>query len=135
MESLADSGAIALENALLHDEQRRTFFETAEALADAIEKRDPYTGGHTQRVRDFSGAIGRELALDRDTAEKLELAAILHDIGKIGVEDRVLRKPGRLTDEEFALMSHASRHRLLHPQPYQVPGKSHPGDAAPPRTA
>jgi HD-GYP domain-containing protein (c-di-GMP phosphodiesterase class II) len=109
MESLADSGAIALENALLHDEQRRTFFETAEALADAIEKRDPYTGGHTQRVRDFSGAIGRELALDKDFAEKLDLAAILHDIGKIGVEDRVLRKPGRLTDEEFALMS-------LHPE-------------------
>jgi len=109
MESLADSVAIALENALLHDEQRRTFFETAEALADAIEKRDPYTGGHTRRVRDFSKAITEELSLDKDIMERLDLAAILHDVGKIGVEDRVLRKPGRLTDEEFACM-------CLHPE-------------------
>jgi len=110
MESLADHVAIALENALLHDEQRRTFFQTAEALADAIEKRDPYTGGHTRRVHDFSGAIGIELNLDKDSLEMLDLAAILHDIGKIGVEDRVLRKPGKLTDEEFALMCQHPEH-------------------------
>ena len=109
MESLADNVAIALENALLHDQQRKTFFETAEALADAIEKRDPYTGGHTKRVRDTSKSIGLELGLDPDTMEKLDLASILHDIGKIGVEDSILRKPGKLTDQEFAQMA-------LHPE-------------------
>jgi len=109
MQSLADTVAIALENALLHDEQRRAFFQTAEALADAIEKRDPYTGGHTMRVRDFSGAIAEALGLDKELRESLELAAILHDIGKIGVEDRILRKPGKLTDEEF-------RQMCLHPE-------------------
>lgn len=109
MQSLADTVAIALENALLHDEQRRAFFETAEALADAIEKRDPYTGGHTMRVRDFSAAIAEQMGMDRELRESLELAAILHDIGKIGIEDRILRKPGKLTDEEF-------RQMCLHPE-------------------
>ncbi len=104
MTSLADQVAIALENAFLYQEQRVTFFQTAEALALAIEKRDIYTGGHTKRVRDFSVAIGRELGLTPEEREKLELSAILHDIGKIGIEDRVLRKPGKLDDEEFAQM-------------------------------
>ncbi len=105
MERLADQVAIALENARLYEEQKQTFFQTAEALATAIEKRDPYTGGHTKRVSDFSLAIGEEMKLKPEVMERLELASILHDIGKIGVEDRILRKPGRLTPEEFAQMS------------------------------
>jgi len=104
MESLADSVAIALENAFLHDQQRKTFLQTAEAMATAIDKRDPYTGGHTQRVSDFAKAIAKELNLDKETMERLELASILHDIGKIGIEDRILRKPDKLTDEEFTQM-------------------------------
>ncbi len=105
MESLADQVAIALENARLYEEQKQTFFQTAEALATAIEKRDPYTGGHTKRVSDFSLAIGEEMGLSPEELENLKLSAILHDIGKIGVEDRILRKPGRLTKEEFLQMS------------------------------
>jgi HD-GYP domain-containing protein (c-di-GMP phosphodiesterase class II) len=104
MQSLADQVAIALENAFLYQAQRQTFFQTAEALALAIEKRDIYTGGHTRRVRDFSVAIGEELGLDAEAMENLELSAILHDIGKIGIEDRILRKPGKLDDDEFAQM-------------------------------
>ncbi len=110
MQSLSDQVAIALDNAFLYEDQRRTFFQTAEALALAIEKRDIYTGGHTKRVRDYSVAIGEEMELTGEEREKLELAAILHDIGKIGIEDRILRKPGKLDDEEFAQMrSHAEQ--------------------------
>ncbi|MBU2515738.1 HD domain-containing protein [bacterium] len=104
MENLSDQVAIALENARLYEEQKEMFFETAEALATAIEKRDPYTGGHTRRVREFSLAIGRQLDLTDDLLELLEITAILHDIGKIGVDDAVLRKPGKLNDEEYEKM-------------------------------
>jgi HD-GYP domain-containing protein (c-di-GMP phosphodiesterase class II) len=102
LEALADQVAIALENARLYEEQRQTFLQTAQALAAAIEKRDIYTGGHTRRVRDYSLATAKYLTLDPADREWLELAAILHDVGKIGVDDIVLRKPGKLTDEEFA---------------------------------
>ncbi len=104
LESLSDQVAIALENARLYEQQKEMFFETAEALAAAIEKRDPYTGGHTRRVRDFSLATGRHLGLSDEELELLEITAILHDIGKIGVDDAILRKPGKLTDEEFDKM-------------------------------
>ena len=104
LESLADQVAIALENAGLYEHQKIMFMQTAEALATAIEKRDPYTGGHTKRVRDFSMAAAKYLDLDQKIMDWLELAAILHDAGKIGVDDQVLRKPGRLTKEEFDQM-------------------------------
>ncbi len=101
MESLADQVAIALENARLYEDQKQTFLETAQALAAAIEKRDIYTGGHTKRVRDFCMVCAKFLDLDDQEKEWLELSAILHDIGKIGIDDRILRKPGKLTDDEF----------------------------------
>lgn len=101
---LADQVAIAVENAKLYDELKRTFLDTAEALAEAIEQRDPYTGGHTRRVLNYSVAVGRELNLSEEEIENLKLSAILHDIGKIGVEDSILRKQGPLTKEEFESM-------------------------------
>ncbi|MBU2645094.1 GAF domain-containing protein [bacterium] len=101
LEQLADQVAIALENARLYKEQKIMFRKTAEAIVTAIEKRDPYTGMHTKRVRDFSMATARYLDLSGEDLEWLELAAILHDTGKIGVDDQILRKPGKLTREEF----------------------------------
>ncbi|MBI5049235.1 MAG: GAF domain-containing protein [Deltaproteobacteria bacterium] len=100
----SDQVAIALDNARLYEEIRETFFATAEALAEAIEKRDPYTGGHTKRVVYYSLAAARYLNLSSKELEFLKLSAILHDIGKIGVEDRVLKKPGKLDGEEAELM-------------------------------
>ncbi|MCK5236012.1 MAG: GAF domain-containing protein, partial [Deltaproteobacteria bacterium] len=97
--------AIALDNARLYSELREAFYATSESLAEAIEKRDPYTGGHTKRVLAFSLAIGIEMALDTEAIDDLKLAAILHDIGKIGIDDAILRKNGRLNDEEFKSMS------------------------------
>jgi putative nucleotidyltransferase with HDIG domain len=72
------------------------------ALATALDARDPYTAGHSERVSVLSIAIGRSLQLPADQLEVLRLGALLHDIGKIGVPDRILMKPGPLTDEEFS---------------------------------
>jgi HD-GYP domain-containing protein (c-di-GMP phosphodiesterase class II) len=99
--SLSHEVAIAVDNVRLYNELRETFYQTAEALADAIEKRDPYTGNHTRRVMHYSMAISRFMDLTEIEIENLRLAAILHDIGKIGVEDSVLRKNGELNDEEY----------------------------------
>ncbi len=103
-QTFAAQVAIALENARLYEELKNTFIETAEALATSIEARDPYTGGHTKRVVHYSLAVGRELGLDEEELEQLEVAAVLHDIGKIGVDDAVLRKPGKLEPDELAQM-------------------------------
>ncbi len=99
--SLSHEVAIAVDNARLYNELRETFYQTAEALADAIEKRDPYTGNHTRRVMHYSIGISRFMNLTETEMENLRLAAILHDIGKIGVEDSVLRKDGKLTADEY----------------------------------
>jgi putative nucleotidyltransferase with HDIG domain len=71
------------------------------ALAAALDARDPYTAGHSQRVADLSVSIGRRMQLSDADIESLRLGALLHDIGKIGVSDAVLRKPSKLTAEEF----------------------------------
>ncbi len=99
--SLSNEVAIAVDNARLYNELRETFYQTAEALADAIEKRDPYTGDHTKRVMHYSMGIARYLPLSDEEKENLMLAAILHDVGKIGVEDSVLRKDAELNDDEY----------------------------------
>ncbi|MFQ5330199.1 MAG: HD domain-containing phosphohydrolase [Thermodesulfobacteriota bacterium] len=97
--------AIALDNARLYEELRQTFFTTAGALAEAIEKRDPYTGGHTKRVLKYSTAIAEQLDLQPREMETLKLSAVLHDIGKIGVEDKILRKSDKLDADEMAAMN------------------------------
>jgi putative nucleotidyltransferase with HDIG domain len=103
--ALANQVAVAIENANLYEELKETFYGTAQALAETIEKRDPYTGGHTKRVMNYSLAIGRYLGLDKTEMDNLKLAAILHDIGKIGIRDNVLLKEDRLTPEEFESMN------------------------------
>ena len=96
--------AHALENARLYAAQQRLYVETVTALAEAVEKRDPYTGGHLHRVVAYSLLLGRELGIDAESLERLALGATLHDIGKIGVPDQVLLKPGKLDDDEAAAM-------------------------------
>jgi HD-GYP domain-containing protein (c-di-GMP phosphodiesterase class II) len=106
--SLADQVAIALDNARLYQEQEEMFFQTVESFADAIEKRDPYTGGHTQRVTLYSLAIARYLHLKPIEKKWLKIASTLHDIGKIGIEDEILKKPDQLSAEEYDVMKHHS---------------------------
>ena len=77
------------------------YLEAIRALAMALDARDPYTAGHSERVSALSVAIGRQMRLDETTLEVLRLGALLHDIGKIGISDHVLRKPGPLTPDEY----------------------------------
>lgn len=106
---LANQVAPAIENASLYAELREVFHETALTLSDALECRDTYTGGHTRRVCEYSLAIGESLGLSAGVLDKLKLSAILHDIGKIGVDDAILRKAGPLNPEEFLQMKQHTR--------------------------
>lgn len=85
-------------------ETRDLFFGTVSALSQAIDAKDGFTRGHADRVSRIAGAIAREMGLPEAEIERIELAGMLHDIGKIGVEDRVLMKPSRLDDDESELM-------------------------------
>src|SRR5579859_1401157 len=86
------------------EENRELFVGSIRMLAAAIDEKDPYTRGHSGRVAKYSTLIGRELGLNPEDLDTLRISALLHDVGKIGVEDRVLKKPGALTPEEFELM-------------------------------
>lgn len=108
--SLAHQVAPAIENARMYETLRDTFYGVSMALAEALEKRDYYTGGHTNRVSKHCLDIAGYIGLGEKTMESLWLASILHDIGKIGVSDKVLQKPGRLDDDEFRDMSRHSQY-------------------------
>ena len=94
-----------LQNARLFAARRRQFFETVRAWAEAIEKKDPYTGGHVQRVTSYSMLLGSELGLPQAELEDLWLAATLHDVGKIFVHDDILGKPSALNEEERQIIN------------------------------
>ena len=87
--------------ATAEDEAEATYLGAVRALAAALDARDPYTAGHSERVSRYSVAIGEEMKLDQESIETLRLGALLHDIGKIGVPDEVLQKPGLLSPAEF----------------------------------
>jgi len=85
-------------------ENQELFLNSIRALAAAVDAKDPYTRGHSERVARYSVAIARHLGLPADEVKKVRIAALLHDVGKIGIDDRILRKPTALTDEEFEVM-------------------------------
>lgn len=85
-------------------EIQRAYLETIRMLAAAVEARDPYTGGHLERVTHYAVVVARSLGWASDRLSEAEMGAILHDIGKIGIQDAILRKPGSLTPEEWAHM-------------------------------
>jgi putative nucleotidyltransferase with HDIG domain len=85
-------------------ENHQLFIDTAEAFAEAIDAKDPYTRGHSVRVRRFSEVIARAMGLGDEAIEEIRVAALLHDVGKIGIDDAILKKPAGLTEEEYAIM-------------------------------
>ncbi|MDX6694406.1 MAG: hypothetical protein QOF02_2009 [Blastocatellia bacterium] len=85
-------------------ENRELFLGTVKALAAAIDGKDPYTRGHSERVARFSVAIAQGMDIADDEIEKIRISALLHDVGKIGIDDNILKKPAALTDEEFEIM-------------------------------
>ncbi|HUP59559.1 MAG TPA: HD domain-containing phosphohydrolase [Thermoanaerobaculia bacterium] len=85
-------------------ENHLLFINSVRMLAAAIDAKDPYTRGHSERVARYSIAIGKNLSLPEKEMRNLRISALLHDVGKIGIDDRILRKPGALSDEEFEIM-------------------------------
>jgi len=86
------------------EENEQLFMNSIRAIANAIDAKDPYTRGHSERVSDYSMIIARELGLSAPMMRVIEISSMLHDVGKIGIGDKILRKPGALTNEEFEIM-------------------------------
>ena len=101
---LAHQAKLAIANASSFEGLERTFLSTVEALANALEARDEYTSSHARWITDTALLVGHELGLDGETLKRLELGALFHDIGKIGIPNSILLKPGPLTDEERELI-------------------------------
>ena len=100
---------LAVTNASSFESLERTFLSTVEALANALEANDEYTSSHARWITDMALHVGRELGLDPKALKRLELGALFHDIGKIGVPEAILSKPGPLSDEEWKVVR-------LHPE-------------------
>lgn len=103
-DALAATASIGIECSQLMRKQRDLFLNTITVLAQAVELRDEYTGGHTARVTNFALLLAQQLNLPYKDQELLRLGTPLHDIGKIGIDDSILRKPGKLTVEEYKIM-------------------------------
>jgi len=101
LSTIAAQAAISIKNATLYEEQQQTYLNTIQALVSAIEASDSYTKGHSERVTRYSLEIGRRLNLPSDRMQILERAAILHDIGKIGIDLSLLHKEGKLTPQDI----------------------------------
>ena len=109
MDAVCNQVSIVLNNFKLIDGIQRQFLQIVQAMADAVGKKDTYTGGHTKRVAHFAEMIGKEMDLSHTDMNDLKLASVLHDVGKIGIEDKVLKKTSPLTDEEFSVMKNHPR--------------------------
>ena len=86
-------------------QDNKLYHEFVECISSALDARDPYTGDHSRRVSDPATVLAKMLGLADDEIQEIHIAAHLHDIGKIGIPDSILLKPGRLDDEEWVLMN------------------------------
>jgi HD-GYP domain-containing protein (c-di-GMP phosphodiesterase class II) len=104
LERLAQQTELAIRSVRQRESLARLAFETALALTEAIESRDPYTGDHCRRLAEYGGVLAAKLALPHKEVEVIRLGAALHDMGKIVVPDSILKKPGKLTPEEYTII-------------------------------
>ncbi len=104
LDGLAHQAKLAIANASSFESLERTFLSTVEALANALEARDEYTSSHARWITDTALRVGTELGLDGEALKRLELGALFHDIGKIGIPNSILLKPGPLDDDERTLI-------------------------------
>jgi len=100
LNSLATTAAMAISKAQHYKDLNDLFLSTIKAIANAIEAKDPYTRGHSERIRDYSLVMAGELGMREEEIKNLEISALLHDVGKIGVPEALLSKHGKLTPEE-----------------------------------
>src|SRR5207244_8420656 len=101
---ISSQASVALQRAGSFENLEETFVSTVEALANALEANDEYTSSHTRWITDMALTVGRELGFDGPALKRLELGALFHDIGKIGVPTSILLKPGPLTPDERKIM-------------------------------
>jgi len=118
--NFAAQAAISIENTQLYERLQETYMGTVASLAAAIEARDPYTVGHSARVTQYAVAIAEGMELPHDEIEEIRLASLLHDLGKIGVPDRILNKTTRLSEEEYtAVKMHPTLSmKIIEPLPH-----------------
>lgn len=114
---ITNQAAVAIDNAAVYRQLEQTLWNTIRSLAEAIDAKDSYTRGHSDRVAEFAEMLAEELGLDDEAIGAVRYAGYLHDTGKIGVPDAVLNKAGRLTGEEYEIiMSHpVLSHRIIEP--------------------
>jgi len=98
---LAGFFSLAIQNAYLFNDLKRSYFDTIRGVTNSIEARDPYTKGHSHRVAQIAKAIAKELNWSDNEIELIDWGGMLHDVGKIGVHDAILNKPGKLDKEEY----------------------------------
>ncbi len=104
LSTLSNQVMAAIENAWLYEKLKSNYFATIQALVNALEANDRYTKGHSERVRVLATELGKKIGLEYKEIEVLEHAAILHDIGKIGIDSSILKKDGELTTAEYSLI-------------------------------
>jgi putative nucleotidyltransferase with HDIG domain len=104
LEILASQASTVLQIATLYGQANELFIEFITVLAAAIDAKDPYTRGHSQRVSDISVSIAQEMGIGNDQLRDIRIGSLLHDIGKIGVPDHILGKPGKLSTEEYEVI-------------------------------
>ncbi len=98
----ADRTLIDIDPRLVTEQLAKANMDAITAFAASVDAKDPYTQGHSQRVADYTLILARQVGYDKESAERIHLAGLLHDVGKIAVPDHILTKPDRLTDDEFA---------------------------------
>ena len=117
LRSIGHNTAVAVEKAMHLIESKNSYVQTIDALIAAIEAKDQYTRGHSQRVSNLAVQIARRMGMSRQQAEELRIAGILHDVGKIGISDSILQKKGPLTTEEYDVIKKhpAISNKILYP--------------------
>jgi len=121
---ITNQAAVAIDNAEMYTRLEETFWCTIRSLAEAIDAKDSYTRGHSDRVADYAEALARKLGLDEEMLHAVRCAGYLHDTGKIGIPDAILLKPGKLSKSEYTtIMNHPIlSHKIIEPVdfPYEV---------------
>ena len=110
LEGIAHQAELAINNKGNFDNLERTFLSTVEALANALEAKDEYTSSHARSITDMVLEVGTALGIEGRELKRLELGALFHDIGKIGIPSEIIRKPGPLDDQEWEYMR---RHTII----------------------
>ena len=100
LEMLSAQAGLGISNAILFKEREEMLLQAVSSLVEAIEAKDPYSSGHSKRVSHYAECLCRELDLNEQMEKEIVLSSLLHDVGKIGITDKILLKPGKLTEEE-----------------------------------